>query len=56
MEKERKLKILCLYGMNNTREVFEFMTSGIRERYASLADFVIVEAPHLIDPEVVPVE
>ena len=47
---QKKLKILCLHGFNNTKEAFEFMTKGFRDLFSEMADFYFMDAPLVIDP------
>ncbi|TNV76050.1 hypothetical protein FGO68_gene8372 [Halteria grandinella] len=54
--KPTKLRVLCLYGMNNTIESFQLMTEPLRERYGNLIEFVYINGPILLDPEVYPPE
>jgi hypothetical protein len=52
----RRLKILCLHGMNNNIESFRYMTAGFTQLFGALCSFVFIEAPHNLDPEVIPPE
>lgn len=55
-EAPRKLKILCLHGFNNHKEVFTYMTRGFREILSEVADFHFIDGPFDIDEFVIPPE
>ncbi|TNV81519.1 hypothetical protein FGO68_gene13007 [Halteria grandinella] len=52
---QRKLKILCLHGLNNHIESFKFMSKGFTDQLSHIADFYYVEASFSIS-DVLPPE
>ncbi len=45
---ERKLKILCLHGYNNTKDIMNYQTRYLRTMFDKVLDFHFVEGPHTV--------
>jgi len=45
MDDNKKLKILCLHGYNNTPEIFKFQLRYFIESYSKYADFIFLDGP-----------
>ena len=46
MENNRKLRVLCLHGWNNTSEIFRFQLQYYIETYSSVVEFVFLDGPY----------
>ncbi|EGD76602.1 hypothetical protein PTSG_07719 [Salpingoeca rosetta] len=49
----RKLKILCLHGYRQSKDAFRAKTGSFRKGVKKFAEFVMFDAPHLIDPDAI---
>ena len=45
MEGNRKLRVLCLHGWNNTSEIFKYQIQYYIETYSTVIDFIFLDGP-----------
>lgn len=45
MDNNRKLRVLCLHGFNNTSEIFKYQLQYYLETYSTVIDFVFLDGP-----------
>ena len=42
----KKLRILCLHGVNNTSEIFKYQLTNFIKTYENIAEFDFLDAPY----------
>ncbi|KAJ3163584.1 Ovarian cancer-associated protein 2 [Geranomyces michiganensis] len=50
----RRLRILCLHGYTQNKDVFRSRIAVVRKDLKNIADFDFISAPHVVAPENVP--